>query len=60
MQEIDKCVTYIALISKINGKVKEVIKVFMSLVQKLNHHFLMVFIGYVTYHQSSSFVLSFN
>jgi len=60
MHKIDESVTDIALISKINGEIKEVKKVFMSFIQKLDHHFLMVFIRDVTYHQSSSFVFSFN
>jgi hypothetical protein len=50
MDEVDEGIPNIAFVPEINGKVKEIEEAFMSLIDEVKHHLLMVFVRYVLDH----------
>lgn len=50
--EIDKGISYVAVIVGVDGEVEKIKLVFEVSINSAKHLFLSVFVGYVSYHQS--------
>lgn len=58
INEVDKGITHIALVLKVDWKVEKVVLVFMILINQIQQHSLRVFIWNVLYHYCSSCIFS--
>ena len=50
LDEVDKGVTHIALILKVNGQIEEIVLFFKLFVEFIHHHFLRIFVWNVLDH----------